>query len=503
MMNQAQARTPSLVRELEGEGLSISSDDSLTRTIADLESRLELIRETHLEQQMLEVDVLTREGELSLYRDNIAQRERSLSDTESSLRDREALFDRERGEFTRQREQITSRLHELEDIETSLRERDLDQTIESAELERERAIIESRRQALADEERTLGEREGTIHERASELQQEREALLQTQHSLEEDKRLVEAQAHEQKELSAQLESLGEQLDEREKEIESKFAEHDQLKDMLSTLTHQLDESRDQARGHAEEYERALKEKAEEAQRTEDLERRCRSLETERTRIRGELTKVRQELDAQEVFTSTRTALPAPTKRLSFSRAAQVGGGIWLSSVAIVGLGVGISISQGTMGVALGASGAAIALCLVASFALIGHVWDTSMLLIAGLVATVALWFPGWVEAAQTAVKLWQIPPEALPASMVGRIPLAFASVTAGLAIAACLFLLTNAVNVLGHAIFAVIVAGSLLLATEQTPMIQGVAAGIFVAIIASSLTQWGVRTCRAASGSLS
>lgn len=495
-------QTHSLLRELQGGGLEIEQNDPLAELISDLEARLELIRETHLEQEMLEVDVVSREGELIVYRDTIAQRERTLSEDEHTLRDREQVVQRERDEFQRQRERIEDRLRELERLESRLGEQERDQAFESEDLQRERATIESLRVEIESERRELSTRERGLREREVEIESQRERLAQTQRAIEQDKARLEEQARAQQALASQLESMRSELAEREREIESRFAEHDQLRSMLSALTHQLDESRDQAKRHAEEYQKALSEKAEEARKSEDLERRCRTLETERTRIRGELTKVREELDAHELFKTARPAVSTLRRRLSPSRAAQIGGGIWFGSVAVAALGVGVSLGDASMGFALGSIGVSTALCLFAAHALVGRAWDSSMLLIAALGGCLGLWFPAWHEAASTAVSLWQLPPEVIPGSLVEQIPLAFSAATASFAIAISLFLLTGSTTVLGHALFATMIISGVLLVPEQSPRLQAIGAMLWIAIVAATLTKWGVQGSRQRSGVL-
>lgn len=495
-------QTHSLLRELQGGGLEIEQNDPLADLISDLEARLELIRETHLEQEMLEVDVVSKEGELIVYRDSIARRERTLSEDEHTLRDREQIIERERDEFQRQRERIEDRLRELERLESRLGDQERDQAFESEDLQRERATIESLRVDIEGERADLSARENGLRQRAIEIESQRERLAQTQQALEQDKARLEEQARAQQALAAQLESMRAELSNREREIESRFAEHDQLRTRLSALTHQLDESRDQAKRHAEEYQKALSEKAEEARKSEDLEKRCRSLETERTRIRGELTKVREELDAHDLFKSAKPASAALRKRLSPSRAAQMGGGIWFGSVAVAALGVGVSLGDATMGFALASLGVSAALCLFAAHALVGRAWDSSMLLIAALAGSLGLWFPSWHEAASTAVSLWHLPPEIIPGALVEQIPLAFSAATASFAIAISLFLLTGSTTVLGHALFATLILAGVLLIPEQSPRLQAIGAMLWIAIVAATLTKWGVQASRQRSGAL-
>ncbi len=495
-------QTHRLLRDLSGDGLALDRDDPLAAVISDLEARLELIRETHLEQEMLEVDVISREGELIIYRDDIARRERSLSEDATQLADEERQIAEQRSAFSAERKRLDERLGELERLEMQLLERQRDQALADEDLSRERATIESRRQEIEQERARLREREEEVEARFAQIRGERERLEAAQAQLEADKRRLEEQAREQEALSEQLEKMRADLAQREAELESRFSEHDELKGMLSALTKQLEDSREQARRHAEEYQRALAEKAEEAARSEDLERRCRHLETERARIRGELTKVREELDAHALFSQQQQARQSLRTRLSPSRAARIGAGIFFGTMAIGALGMAVGAGQGTAQGGVVALGVALAACLVGTHALVGRAFDSSMLLIAVLVGTLGVWFGPWTEAASTAASLWAIPESVIPASMLDRVPMAFSALSASFAVSVCLYLLTGSGTVLGHALFATLVAGGMLMAPEQSLRTQGIAGMLWLAILAATLTKWSVLVRREQDGAL-
>ncbi len=483
------------IEEAEGE-------DPLADVIADLESRLEMIRETHVEQEMLEVDVLTREGDLVVYRDDIAERERSLGDTEIELRDREMRIEQERSEFLRQRQRIAERLHELEDLETALVEQVEDQASENEDLGRERASIETKRELLKDEQETLSMRESEVSSKADELAAERDQVSTAQDELTKDKRVLEEQATEQQKLAGQLEEMRGDLADREKELESRLAEHDELKDMVHNMSGQLDESRAEAKAQAEQYEKALTERADDEKRNEDLERRCRTLETERARIRGELTKARQETNAGEARPGL---VPARTQQLQLktckahSRSAELGGMIWFVSMGIGAIGLAISMGEGTIATGIGALGAATALCIFACHVLVGRTWDVSMLLIVAFAGAFVLWFPHWFETISTAASLWEVPAEVLPPAFADRIPMAFAAGTAALALAVSIYLITRASSVLGHAIFAAAIATGVLMIPSQSIRLQALAAILWLAIVSATLVKWSMNSNKAAS----
>ncbi len=495
-------QTPGLLRDLAGDGLELDRDDPLAAVISDLEARLELIRETHLEQEMLEVDVISREGELIIYRDDIARRERSLSEDATQLADAERQIAEQRSAFMAERARLDERLVELERLEVQLLERQRDQALADEDLNRERATIESRREELEQERARLRAREEEVEARFAQIRSERERLEGARAQLEADKRRLEEQAEEQRALSEQLERMRSELAAREAELESRFSEHDELKGMLSALTRQLEESREQARRHAEEYQRALAEKAEEAARSEDLERRCRHLETERARIRGELTKVREELDSHALFSQQQEAKQSLRSRLSPSRASRIGAGIFFGTMAIGALGMAIAMGPGSSQGGTIALGVALAVCLVGTHALVGRLFDSSMLLIAMLVGTLGLWFGPWTEAASTAASLWEIPESVLPASMLDRVPMAFSALTASFAVSVCLYLLTGSGTVLGHALFATLVLGGMLMAPEQSLRTQGIGAMLWLAILSATLTKWSVLVRREQDGTV-
>ncbi len=480
------------------------SDDPLADVIADLESRLNMIRETHVEQEMLEVDVLTREGELVVYRDDIAERERALGDTEIELREREMRVEAERGEFLRQRERLAERLRELEELEAALVEHVEDQAFEP-DVDEERETIQRERERLKNEQQTLSARETEVKSKADEIAEERAKISSVQEELVRDKRVLEQQAEEQQKLASQLEQMRGELSEREKELESRLAEHDELKDMLENMSSQLDESRAEARAQAENYEQKLKERAAEAQRNEDLERRCRTLETERARIRGELTKVRQELSSSEphpgVALAGRQQLVTKPRRTP-SRSAEFAGFIWFVTMGIAAIGIAVSMSEGTIGSGLATLGAAAGLCVFASHALVGRTADSSMLVIAAFAGTFGLWFPHWLETVSTAVSLWDVPAEILPPALTDRMPMAFSAGTAALGITICLFLLTNSANVLAHALFATIVAVGVLMVPDQSVRLQALAAVVWLAIVSATMVKWAVQTNLKRSGAL-
>lgn len=480
-------------------GLELESDDDLLRVISELEGRLESIRQSHRQQQMLEVDVLEAQGVLATREQALRLRERDLLSSVGTIEDQEAVIATERTVLQEQRETVERRKAELARMEQQLREQQQGQAVEADELERARAEVESLRSSLGGEEHAMREREAALQQRIADLEQQRDAIDQGRAEVEREKAQLAEQAAEQEKLSGQLEQMRQELQAREAEIQERFSEHEKLRDMLSTLSRQLDESKDEARKHAEQYEQTLKQKKEDEQRAQNLETRCRSLERERTKIRGELTKVRRELDDAMLFQNESQARRM-ARAISSNRRAQIAAGTWLATTILVGMGGFLAVAGGSATIAATVAGIALATLVLVSHTLVGRLWDSSTFLIASVAATAGLWFPHWAGAVEVALSSWHVAGlgELLSEGQMARAPLAAAAVGAGLMLTVAIFLLTSSAAVLGHALFATLAAGTLLLFGSSG--VASVAALVmWQGIVAATVSRWAIRVSALAS----
>ncbi len=463
-------------------------ESALLDLISGIESRLGDLKATqHLAATHAPHDVPddTPPAEISEPAD-IRERVRRLGDRERDLSSREQVL-------VAQTERIDEECKLLEQARAQIAAQRDTQRQRAEDLARDRDTLDERAKDLESREKSLAEQREVTQATSAYAEAERAKIAQAQSelatrekdaaertmSLDERAATLDAQG-------AELVALRERLAEQQSGLESEAKQYAQLQVEMAALFERLSEAEQAASAHARSGDA-----------TPELDEHWRSLESECTRLKRELSTTRKTLREVEQDSKSRAKAgdPPPKRTPAIERtphAVWVFTASWLISAALLALGVLVALTSASPAPAAILLGPAFTVSLVCAAYVARKLLSPAVIALALVAATFGLWAPAWVEGLRETLYLWNLPLEPLPQITHHLVPLAVAAAACSLAMTWALYLTTNSAKVLGALLLATLAIVPILLAPIGEPIPTVIAALVWHAMTAGALTRWAL-----------
>lgn len=361
-------------------------------------------------------------------------------------------------DLSREREE---NLRGLAEQQTRVEERRREQDELLQQMSNQQAEIERLQSELSSRQDELTSRESSVAGRAQQLEQMEASLANAKSELarqqKESKQLADAQEREQRRLAEYKAFLAQ----REKELELQAEQQRKMRRELTELASKLAEAEKQTEVDAvkSDEERKTAEK-----RIKELEERCGSLEESCKILKNRRDK--SAANSAHAAAAIVSPLGAPVR----VRAAAVpivspwaGLIVLLATVAALGVSGAIWMLTHHATSALWAAGASFLVPLFACAAIKRRGVDIGLMIVAVFAGMLGLWFEPWLGIISSAMELWRLPLEVVPAEIVPQLSLAAAVLTATLAMSIATGLACDDFEVLFRGILVSAATGTILL----------------------------------------
>ncbi len=327
---------------------------------------------------------------------------------------------------------------------------------QQAEIDRLAAEMRERERALSSRESDIDGQTNQVEQMGASLEAARKELAQ-QHKA--SRQLAEAQKREQR----RLEEYKEFLAQREKEIELQAQQQRKLRRELTEVASKLAHAEKQ---NADDAARSEEERAAAAARIKELERRCESFEESCKLLKSKRSsKSSPELSGPVLMTEPVAApVPVQARDAALQSMTSVPGLIVLmSTVAALAVSAWLWLYASQPEGAIWVGGAAFLIPLLGCAAIKRRGLDMGLMIVALFAGLLGAWFEPWLGVVSSAIELWQLPLEVVPAELAPQISITAAVLSSMLALSVATGLATGSFEFLFRGIFVSIATSSLLL----------------------------------------
>lgn len=381
-------------------------------------------------------------------------------------------------------------LAELASRQGSLDAKDREQASLRDSIVRQQAEIDRLQADLREREKAVRSRESDIDGQANQAEETRASLAAAQEELKAQQKassqLAKAQEREQKRLAEHKKFLAE----REKEIEAQAEQQRKLRRELTEVATKLAVAEKQ---NAADAARSESEREAAASRIKELESKCASFE-ESCKLLKSRREARVGLTAPMVDDGL--AMPkAPVtvhSPMSGTLTSVPGLIVLMSTVATLATSAWLWLYAGNQSGSLWLAGAAYLVPLLGCSALRRRGLDLSLMIVAIFAGCLGAWFEPWLGVMSSALELWQLPLEVVPAELGPQLPITAAAFTAMLALSIATGLATDSFEILFRGIFVSVATASLLLLPGSGVEIVVASVAVWVLLHTMMLVKWAM-----------
>lgn len=381
-------------------------------------------------------------------------------------------------------------LAELATRQGSLDAKEREQASLRDSIVRQQAEIDRLQADLREREKAVRSRESDIDGQASQAEEMRASLAAAERALREQQtasaQLAKAQEREQKRLAEHKKFLAE----REKEIEAQAEQQRKLRRELTEVATKLAVAEKQ---NAADAARSETEREAAAARIKELESKCASFEES-----CKLLKSKREVRVGLAAPALDDGLAMPQAPVTVGVAAtstltSVPGLIVLmSTVATLAVSAWLWLYAGNQAGSLWVAGAAYLVPLLGCASIRRRGLDMSLMLVAIFAGFLGAWFEPWLGVMSSALELWQLPLEVVPAEIGPQLPIAMAAFTSMLALSIATGLATDSFEILFRGIFVSVATASLLLLPGSGVEIVVASVAVWVLLHTMMLVKWAL-----------
>lgn len=387
-------------------------------------------------------------------------------------------------ELSREREEG---LRELAEHQNRVEERRREQSELSRQMAEQQAEIERLQEEMAQRQKDISSRETSVAGRARELEQMEASLAGAKSELarqqKASKQLAEAQEREQKRLADYKEFLAQ----REKELELQAEQQRKMRRELTDLAAKLAEAEKQNKADAV---RTEDERKAAENRIQELEQRCNSLEESCKLLKSKREK---SPSAGSAAVSHAAVMQAPAA-VQASASAVPGLVVLLATVAALGVSAFLWLTMRQAVGALWVAGASFLVPLMACAAIKRRGVDLGLTLVAIFAGMLGLWFEPWLGVITSALELWRLPLEVVPADIVPQLPIASAMLTAMLALSIATGLACDDFEILFRGLLVSSATSTILLLPSSGVETVTAAVAVWVLLHTLMLIKWATPT---------
>lgn len=388
-------------------------------------------------------------------------------------------------ELSREREEG---LRELAEHQSRVEQRRREQGELSRQMSEQQAEIERLQHEMAQRQQEISSRESSVAGRARELEQMEASLASAKSELarqqKASKQLAEAQEREQQRLAEYKEFLAQ----REKELELQAEQQRKMRRELTDLAAKLAEAEKQNKVDAV---RTEDERNAAESRIKELEQRCNSLEESCKLLKSKREKVSP--GAGSAAAAHAQVVPVPVTAPA-SNSSIPGLVVLLATVAALGVSAFLWLTMRQAVGALWVAGASFLVPLMACAAIKRKGVDLGLTMVAIFAGMLGLWFEPWLGVITSALDLWRLPLEVVPAALVPQLPIASAMLTAMLALSIATGLACDDFEILFRGLLVSSATSTILLLPSSGVETVAAAVAVWVLLHTLMLIRWATPT---------
>lgn len=378
-------------------------------------------------------------------------------------------------------------LEELATRQYELNQRETEQADLAARMASQREEVERLSAALAERERGIASREGEVGAKAGQIEEMRGSLEAARAELasqqKASKQLAEAQEREQRRLKEYKEFLAQREQEIEEQAEAQRKMRRELAELAQKLSVAEKENKVSAVKTNEEREAAKARIAELESRCSSLEESCKSLKSKKDKARPALM-----TEPAAMPMGVPVMVQSRDERATSRTAGFV---LLLMTTLVLGVSVFAMMQPAFEHVAIWGVGFAFLVPLIGCSIIRRRGVDFGLMMVAMFAGLFGLWFEPWSGVVATAIEVWHLPLEVVPAAIAAQLPLAAAVLTACVAASIATGLATDDFEVLFRGLLVSCATGGVLLVPDDGARMIVVAAGaIWVLLHTALLTKW-------------
>jgi hypothetical protein len=391
-----------------------------------------------------------------------------------------------------ERERV-ERLEELANRQGSLEAKDREQAKLRDSMVRQQAEIDRLAADMRERELAVSSRESDISGQTNQMEQMSASLEAARKELAEQQtassQLAQAQEREQRRLSEYKEFLAQ----REKELELQAEQQRKLRRELTEVAGRLAQAEKQ---NAADAARSEEERTAAALRIKELEGRCESFEESCKLLKSKRgIKVSPEQSGPVPMAGPAVA-PVPVQAregaLIQSMTSVPGLIVLMTTVAALAVSAWLWLYAGEPQGAIWVGGAAYLIPLLGCAALKRRGLDMGLMIVAMFAGLLGAWFEPWLGVVSSAIDLWQLPLEMVPAELAPQISITAAVLSSMLALSVATGLATGSFEILFRGIFVSIATSSLLLLPGSGVETVVASIAVWVLLHTMMLVKWSM-----------
>lgn len=430
--------------------------------------------------------------------DAIVDRLRNVRSTYARQVQAETDLAAEKAQVEQARRELAERQAEMESLKREIASK-------GEEVQRTGAQAEQRRAALAKleldiQQRTadLGSREREMHTKQAALREERDRLEMLKSEVEEDRRNLVRRAAELERREADLtRQAAEALSgEDQAHTRQQLERYESERKALESKIREIELNAERAQKELDERLAEMRRQAE--QREAELSGKLREQEEVAGRLRSQLslTSARRAREQAEQVEQTRPAKPRPSfmERVDSPLAQRVGLWMaWSTALAFLTIGAIRLIAFSEVGPLSFLFGLAFGALYFGAHAVARRLFYPPALAVGVMGTTAGLWFPAWAKTCSLAAMTWEVPLDSLPPSVAAQVPIAFAVISACFVMSFAMLICTGSWAIFGFVVSAGAIAAGLVLFPDPSGAMLFVAALLWLTLVATALSQWGMK----------